>query len=447
MPPADAATFVGRAPADDATFVGRAPADDATYVGRAPSDDATYVGRAPADDATFVGQGADAATFVGRTAMDAPTFAGTPGAETPTMAPRTPRPPTAGRPPTGGRATGSPSDHLKPGEEFGTRYQIIKLLGVGGMGAVYQAWDAELGVAVAIKTIRPGVGTDASAALDAERRFKRELLLARQVTHPNVVRIYDLGEIDGTRYITMSYVEGQDLATLLAVDGKLPVDRALDIMRQVVSGMRAAHTAGVVHRDLKPANIMIDGSQALIMDFGIARSVSGPADDGRALNAPAPGQTGHTGHTGGSTGATGQHQVTSALTVAGSVMGTLDYMAPEQATGQPVDQRADIYALGLIFYDIILGRAARPKTGNPFADFKQRLAEPLKSPKTVDPTVPEAVDAVITRCLQPAPEARYQTSDELGEALDALMSTAIRSRSRSPVKPRSKWMLALAGRC
>ena len=121
-----------------------------------------------------------------------------------------------------------------------------------------------------------------SAAVDAERRFKRELLLARQVTHPNVVRIYDLGEIDGTKYITMSYVEGQDLATLLAVDGKLPVDRALDIMRQVVSGMRAAHTAGIVHRDLKPANIMIDGSQALIMDFGIARSVTGPADPGPA---------------------------------------------------------------------------------------------------------------------------------------------------------------------
>ena len=432
-PPNDETTVVGHTPADDATYVGRAPADDATYVGRVPAEDATYIGRAPADDATFVGRASDDATFVGRPALDAPTIAAGSGAEPPTVAPR------AVRPPTASRVVGSPSDHLKPGEEFGTRYQIIKLLGVGGMGAVYQAWDAELGVAVAIKTIRPGVGTDASAAVDAERRFKRELLLARQVTHPNVVRIYDLGEIDGTKYITMSYVEGQDLATLLAADGKLAVDRALDIMRQVVSGMRAAHTAGIVHRDLKPANIMIDGSQALIMDFGIARSVTGPADPGLAPSAPAPTTSGH------SPGTTGLHQATSALTVAGSVMGTLDYMAPEQATGQPVDQRADIYALGLIFYDIILGRAARPRTGNPFADFKQRLAEPLKSPKTIDPAVPEAVDAIIARCLQPDPEARYQTSDELGEALDALDEHGNLRPIPVPVKPRSNWVLAAAG--
>jgi serine/threonine protein kinase/tetratricopeptide (TPR) repeat protein len=420
--PADEATFVGRGPADDATSAGHTAVDGATYVGRSPANDATYVGRPQSDDVTFVRP--------------------SPADDLPTMASRPVRPPTASR------LEGSPSDHLKPGEEFGTRYQIIKLLGVGGMGAVYQAWDAELGVAVAIKTIRPGVGTDASAALDAERRFKRELLLARQVTHPNVVRIYDLGEIDGTKYITMSYVEGQDLATLLAVDGKLPVDRALDIMRQVVAGMRAAHTAGIVHRDLKPANIMIDGSQALIMDFGIARSVTGPADDGRALSAPTPGQTGqtaHTGHTGHRAGTTGVHQATSALTVAGSVMGTLDYMAPEQATGQPVDQRADIYALGLIFYDIILGRAARPKTGNPFADFKQRMAEPLKTPKAIDPAIPDAIDAVIARCLQTDPEARYQSSDELGEALDALDEHGNLKPIPVPVKPRSNGVLAAAG--
>ena len=136
--------------------------------------------------------------------------------------------------------------------------------------------------------------------------------------------------------------------------------------------------------------------------------------------------------------------MTSALTVAGSVMGTLDYMAPEQATGQPVDQRADIYALGLIFYDIILGRAARPKTGNPFADFKQRLAEPLASPRTVDPTVPEPVDALIIRCLQADPEARFQTSDELGEALDTLDEHGNLKPIPLPPK-RSNWVLAAAG--
>ena len=135
---------------------------------------------------------------------------------------------------------------------------------------------SELGIEVAIKTIRPGASVHASAALDAERRFKRELLLARQVTHPNVVRIYDLGEINRTKYITMSYVAGQNLATILEQEGILPVRRVLDIMRQVVAGMCAAHATGIVHRDLKPANIMIESGHALIMDFGIARSVTAP---------------------------------------------------------------------------------------------------------------------------------------------------------------------------
>src|SRR5262249_43486907 len=162
---------------------------------------------------------------------------------------------------------------LKPGQVFGPRYHIIRLLGIGGMGAVYQAWDAELGVAVAIKVIRPDAIADPTAAAEVERGFKRELLLARQVTHKNVVRIYDLGTIDGIKYITMSYVAGEDLATILKREGQLPVARALAIARHVVSGLVAAHHADIVHRDLKPANIMIDSKgEALIMDFGIARS-------------------------------------------------------------------------------------------------------------------------------------------------------------------------------
>jgi eukaryotic-like serine/threonine-protein kinase len=317
---------------------------------------------------------------------------------------------------------------LTPGESFGTRYHIIRVLGVGGMGAVYQAWDAELGVAVAIKTIRLAEGTDPRDVEDMERRFKRELVLARQVTHPNVVRIYDLGEIDGTKYITMSFVEGQDLSTILKAEGKLPVARALEIMRQVVSGMQAAHAAGIVHRDLKPANIMIDGTLALIMDFGIARSVTGRAD----LAPPSASRT------------TTPRPVVSALTVAGSVMGTLDYMAPEQATAQPVDQRADVYALGLIFYDIILGRSARPRTENAFADFTHRLRQPPTAPRTIDAEVPEAIDAIITKCLQADPAARFQTSDELGAALDALDEQGNPKPIITPVKPRSKWVTAAA---
>src|ERR1044071_2392825 len=145
---------------------------------------------------------------------------------------------------------------LKPGQTFGPRYHIIRLLGAGGMGAVYHAWDTELGVSVAIKVIRPEIMANPSAGADVERRFKRELLLARQVTHKNVVRIHDLGEIDRIKYITMTYVDGLDLATILKVEGRLKVPRVLRIARSIASGLVAAHTAGVVHRDLKPANIM-----------------------------------------------------------------------------------------------------------------------------------------------------------------------------------------------
>jgi serine/threonine-protein kinase len=161
---------------------------------------------------------------------------------------------------------------LTVGERFGTRYRIIRLLGMGGMGAVYQAWDAELDVVVAVKVIRPEATNDPGYARDIERRFKQELLLARQVTHKNVVRIHDLGEIDGIKYITMSYIDGEDLSAVLKREGTLDVPAALRIMRQVASGLMAAHEAGVVHRDLKPPNIMIEGDNAVIMDFGIARS-------------------------------------------------------------------------------------------------------------------------------------------------------------------------------
>ena len=185
----------------------------------------------------------------------------------------TPVPPASG---SGGEGAGKMTGQgfLSPGHDFGSRYHIIRLLGVGGMGAVYQAWDQTLEVAVAIKVIRP----QATAPIrrprrPLERRFKRELLLARQVTHKNVVRIHDLGEIDGITYITMPYVQGSDLASILSREGRLPVDRALAIAQQIGAGLAAAHEAGVVHRDLKPANIMVDADDdALIMDFGIARS-------------------------------------------------------------------------------------------------------------------------------------------------------------------------------
>src|SRR5262245_60075274 len=187
-------------------------------------------------------------------------------------------------PPSGGRR-----GPLEVGQKFGARYIIIKQLGVGGMGAVYQAWDGELGVAVALKVIRPEVTRDPVVAQDIERRFKQELLLARQVTHKNVVRIHDLGEIDGIKYITMPYIEGHDLATVLRNE-RLTVPKVMGVARQVAAGLQAAHEAGVVHRDLKPENVMMEGDHARIKGFGIARSTSrGGAPSPRPATAAADG--------------------------------------------------------------------------------------------------------------------------------------------------------------
>jgi serine/threonine-protein kinase len=162
-------------------------------------------------------------------------------------------------PPGTGTGTGTGQmSMIGPGQTVGARYHVIRLLGIGGMGAVYHAWDAELGVAVALKVIRTDVSGDPDATAAIERAFKQELLLARQVTHKHVVRIHDLGDIDGVKFITMPYVQGADMATVLKQAGKLTIPRTLKYLRQVVDGLVAAHDAGVVHRDLKPANIMID---------------------------------------------------------------------------------------------------------------------------------------------------------------------------------------------
>jgi len=277
---------------------------------------------------------------------------------------------------------------LRVGRSFGPRYHVIKLLGVGGMGAVYQAWDSELSVAVALKVIRVdrGYGT---VTPEAEKRFKNELLLARQVTHKNVVRIHDLGEIDGIKYITMPYIQSEDLATTLRRDGKLPIALALRLARQIAAGLEAAHDAGVVHRDLKPANVMItvtaDEVQAQIMDFGISVSASDAASDG--------------------------------------VTGTPEYMAPEQSTGGAVDARADIYAFGLIVYEMLAG--PRPAaTGQARIDaMDQRCKEGMARLRGIEPEIPEALETLVMRCLECDPAARFHTTHELNAALAALDDT------------------------
>src|SRR5262245_6001887 len=211
----------------------------------------------PQSDRTGAGNGRTGITNAGGTGV-APTVP-LASADLETMLPSSS--PTAGGGPT----------RLAAGQTFGHRYQIIRLLGAGGMGAVYHVWDTELNLPLALKVIRPDPNPLATQEL--ERRFKRELVLARQVTHTNVIRIHDLGEIDGIKYITMPFVPVTDLARLLKKEGTLPPGRALAIARQIASGLRAAHEVGVVHRDLKPANILVDeDDKAIITDFGIARS-------------------------------------------------------------------------------------------------------------------------------------------------------------------------------
>ena len=280
---------------------------------------------------------------------------------------------------------GGSATNLVPGQTFGQRYQIISLLGVGGMGAVYHVWDSELALSLALKVIKPD--PDPLATQELERRFKRELVLARQVTHTNVIRIHDLGEIGGIKYITMPFVHGTDLARLLATEGKLPIARALPLARQIVSGLRAAHEVGIVHRDLKPANILIDDSEkALITDFGIARST----DAGTFA------------------------------TAAGAIIGTLAYMAPEQATGKPVDQRADIYAFGLIFSEMLIGKRGSSGGDTALAMLIERATHAPQRLRSVDPTITEGLDALVARCLNPDADARFQSTQELEAALDRL---------------------------
>jgi serine/threonine protein kinase/tetratricopeptide (TPR) repeat protein len=294
----------------------------------------------------------------------------------------------AGPPSANPVTTGGGTTNLAPGQTFGQRYQVISLLGVGGMGAVYHVWDSELGLSLALKVIKPD--TDPVATQELERRFKRELVLARQVTHTNVIRIHDLGEIDGIKYITMPFVHGTDLAQLLAKEGKLPVPRALGFARQIVSGLRAAHEVGIVHRDLKPANILIDDQEkAVITDFGIARSV----DAGTFA------------------------------TAAGAIIGTLAYMAPEQATGKPVDQRADIYAFGLIFSEMLIGKRGSSGGDTALALLIERATHAPPRLHTIDPSIPEPIDAIVAKCLKPDPDERYQTTQELEATLDRLDGT------------------------
>jgi len=272
----------------------------------------------------------------------------------------------------------SPAQDRAPGsspsspESFG-RYRMIRLLGAGGMGEVYEAFDQELRERVALKLIRPEYATSP----EADARFRRELSVARQVTHRNVVRIHDLGIVDGRKYISMSFVDGVDLARKME-EGRLHEDEAISIAEQLCAGLSAAHQAGIIHRDLKPGNVMVDPSgRVYLMDFGLAR-----AED------------------------------ETQFTQVGTVVGTVDYMSPEQATGQPIDQRSDIYALGLILFEMFTGR--RPFTGDSsMSRLVARLNHPVVNPRAVNPEVKPYLGDIILKCLERDRDARYQSVDEV----------------------------------
>jgi serine/threonine protein kinase/tetratricopeptide (TPR) repeat protein len=285
--------------------------------------------------------------------------------------------------PTSSNASGE----LEPGMMLGERYEILKRLGEGGMGAVYKARDHELDRMVALKVIRP----ELAGHPDILRRFKQELILARQVTHKNVVRIFDLGTADGRKFITMDYIEGRDLKSILNERGKLPAIEAVPIAQQICRGLEAAHVEGVVHRDLKPQNIMVDDAgRVWLMDFGLARSME-----------------------------------LSGLTRTGVLMGTPDYMSPEQARAEKVDVRSDLFSLGIIFFEMLTGRLPF-MADTLMAKLLQRVQQKAVAVTEIDPTIPPEISAVVAKCLEPDVTKRYQT---IRAILDDLGGSAASSSS------------------
>jgi eukaryotic-like serine/threonine-protein kinase len=253
------------------------------------------------------------------------------------------------------------------------------MLGEGGMGAVYKATDRELDRVVALKVIRPELAVHPEVLA----RFKQELILARKVTHRNVIRIFDLGEVDGVKFITMDFVDGQDLKGLVKSKGKLPVETVVQIIKQVCLALEAAHAEGVVHRDLKPQNIMVDQqNRVYVMDFGIARSVE-------------PG----------------------GMTQTGMLVGTPEYMSPEQVRGEHVGPSSDIFALGLILYELLTGRMPFEADTAQAAMFK-RTKQAARPAIQVDPSVPPFLSEVTRKCLEIDPERRYQSTREIADELD-----------------------------
>ncbi len=266
---------------------------------------------------------------------------------------------------------------VPPLQQISDRYQVLSTVGQGGMGIVYRVRDRETDEVLALKVLKPDIAHDQHMM----ERFKNELRLAHRITHKNVCRVYDFTPTAAAPYITMEFVEGESLRQRLQRDGTMSIPQAVHVVCQMCAGLREAHAQGIVHRDLKPENVMLEISgDVKIMDFGVARSIEG----------------------GG--------------TLTAALVGTPAYMSPEQALGMKVDRRADIYALGLVLYEMLTGVTAFSAT-TPIALAMKQIHDTPVHPRELEPTLPATLEKTILRCLEKDPARRFQSVEEVERAL------------------------------